>query len=379
MLRTFSLTFLFLIAAGSFPNDAAAQVVFGDPPAASARFVYQSWTIEDDLTGDDRKLSQWYFPVYGFIPVSERWEIHISSASAGTQSDSSGNDVSITGLNDTRISVLRSLLNNRVLVGAGLNLPTGKAALDPDQSGLRQLLTADFLNVPSKIYGEGFGLFVEAAYSRQIDKLMFGVGAGFLLNSSYSPLDGVDGYNPGNRLIVAANAAYRHRLGTAYSYLRRTEFAVSSQGGTDVYKVGAITEFLLGTTINKEQFEIDAGLRIIFRQADSRLVAGGLTEYEHNNYGNDLRFYSNLGYRMEGIGKPLMLIDYKRVGANGFGSGDDEYAGKSNLFGIGAGFEKSVTDRLDVSITSTAYLGSADDSRLDLTGIELALSGRMTF
>jgi hypothetical protein len=360
-------------------GSASGQVVFGQPPSADARFVFQSWTIENDITGDKRDLSQWYFPVYGFVPVAEHWEVHISSASAGTQTDSAGNDVSITGLNDTRIAVLRSLMDNRLLVGFGLNLPTGKSTLDREQSGLGQLLTSDFLNLPSKIYGEGLGVYLESAYSRQLERLTLGIGAGYLINSSYSPEEEVDDYNPGNRFTIAGTALYSYGLGTAYLFLRHNAYAASTQGDREVYKVGGITEFALGTALDYEQFEIEAGMRMLFRGTDSRLESGELAEYEQNNYGSDLRFFSSLGYNLEGIGTPVLLIDYKRVGANGFDVADDEHVGKANLFGIGVGFERSVTEQVDLSGNLKTLTGSAEDGNLDLSGFEIALAAGVVF
>lgn len=379
MICLFRTVFVAILLAGCLSGHAIAQIVFGDPPMATARFVLQSWTIDNDITGQKRDLTQWYFPVWGFIPIAESWELHVSSASAATQSDSAGTDVSITGLNDTRVSVLHSLLDNRLLLGAGLNLPTGKSTLDADQSGLGQLLTSEFLNLPSKLYGEGFGLYLETAYSEQIERMMFGVGAGILINGSYSPTEDIESYNPGNRFTVAANAAYRHNLGTAYGYFRHNYFATSTQDGSDIYKIGGITQVMMGSSFDYQQFDVDIGFRLLFRGADSRLMSNELVEYEENNYGSDVRIFSNFGYRLERIGKPVLLVDYKRVGGNGFEPGDQVYVGKSNLFGIGAGFEKTVAERFDLSATVTTYSGSAEDGDLDLSGIEVSLSGRATF
>jgi hypothetical protein len=118
---------------------------------------------------------------------------------------------------------------------------------------------------------------------------------------------------------------------------------------------------------------------MLFRQADSRLVSGGLEKYDHGNYGNDIRFYSSLGYILQDVGKPFLLVDYKKVNANGFRSSDDEYIGKSNLFGIGVGFERSVTEQIDLAASFKSYTGSANDGDLSLSGFELAFSVRATF
>jgi len=359
-------------------DTACAQVVFGEPPSGHLRFVYQSWSIDSDVTGEEYDLSQWYMPIYGFIPVSENWEIHFQSASAGSNVDSSGGDASITGLNDTRVSVLHSLLEDRLLLGLGLNLPTGKATLDPDQTGLAQLLAEEFLSFPSKSYGEGFGLYLETVYARSVGRLTYGAGIGYLINTSYSPIRDVDSYNPGNKLTIGANAVLRHDYGSAYSYIRHNIYGTSTQDDIDVYEVGPITEFALGSSFISGQFEADAGIRLLLRQADSRLVSGVLEEYEENNYGNDFRFYSDLGYRLRNIGKGSILIDYKHVSANGFSENHDLYVGKSDLFGIGIGFLRAITNQVEAYGSIKTMSGSADDENLDLSGFELSMFLRVT-
>jgi len=109
-----------------------------------------------------------------------------------------------------------------------------------------------------------------------------------------------------------------------------------------------------------------------------RTVSGELLEFEHKNYGDDLRIFTAFGYRLRGAGKASVFIDYKSISANGFESGDDKYAGKANIFGIGAGFEKSVTDEVDLSASFKSFSGSADDGNLDLSGLEIGFAVRVT-
>jgi len=378
MLLTTKHILLIVVAVLLLAGQADAQIIFGSPPSARARIVYQSWTVENDVTGHKFDVNQWYFPIYGFVPVAEDWEVHVSTATAGTKSDSSGSDVSLNGLNDTRISVLHSLLEDRLLFGAGLNIPTGKTKLDPDQTGLGQVLTTDFLNFPAKNYGEGFGLYLESAYARQVERFQFGLGTGYLLSTSYSPIKGSDKYNPGDKFVVGANAGVNHDFGTGYAYLRYSTFGKSTQDGVDVYKIGGVTEFGFGTSFNYTQFESDAGVRILLRQPDSRIVSGELVKFAHKNYGNDFRFFTNLGYRIRGVGKASVLIDYKKISANGFSTQDDEYAGKSNIFGIGAAFSRAVSEQVNLSASATTFSGSADDGNLDLSGLEVAFTASVT-
>ncbi len=355
--------------------NAVAQINYGDPPSISSRLVYQTWSVKS-TSGTDYNLDQWYFPVYGYLPIEEDWEVRVTTASAGSRSDSSGNQVSITGLNDTRISALHSLLDKSLLIGIGLNIPTGKTKLDPEQLPLGRLLTADFFDLPAKRYGEGLGLYLEGAFAHQFAKSLAGIAMGYLLSTSYSPVTDVDDYNAGNRFTISGNLMRSHSYGRAYLYIRYNIYATSKQNGFDVHKTGAITEMAVGTSLAIDEFEGSGGLRLLLRQADSRLVDGVLRQFEQNNYGSDLRFFSSLGYRMEDIGKASILIDYKKVASNGFSQGNDEYVGESNLFSVGIQFERAVNTRFLLGASIKAHSGSGDDGNLDLSGYEVSLIAR---
>ena len=360
------------------PAVTNAQVVYGDPAQGSVRFVYQSWTVDDDISGEEFDLSQWYFPVYAFIPIYDNTEIHFSTATAGSSTDSAGSDISLAGMNDTRLSVLHSLYEDRILLGMGLNLPTGKTKLDQEENIVGNLLTADFLSLPAKRYGEGFGLYMEAAYAERISNVSFGGGIGYQLNASYSPVEDIESYNPGNRFVIAVNGMLEHQYGTVYSYIRYNSFGVATQDDVDVYKMGAITEFSVGSHILYQSFKMHGGVRVLLRSPDEHLVDGSLVEFDENNNGSEFRFFSDFGYELRNIGLASILLDYKLVSANGFDESSEFFDGKATLFGIGAAFERDLSERFTAEAQIKSYSGSADDGNVDLSGLEIGLMLRVT-
>jgi hypothetical protein len=364
------------VAVGSF-SSADAQVVYGDPFQASARFIYQSWTVDDDISGNKFDLSQWYFPVFALVPIYDNTEIHLSTATAGSSTDSTGNDISLTGLNDTRLSVLHSVYNDRLLLGMGLNLPTGKTRLDQNETVIGELLTADFLSLPAKRYGEGFGVYLEGAYAEKISNITLGGGLGYLLNSSYSPSEDVDSYDPGNRFVIAVNGSVDHQYGDVYAYVRYNYFGIATQDGVDVYKIGPIAEISLGSNVLYQNFRLHGGFRVLLRGADERLVEGNLVKFEENNNGSEFRFFSDLGYNLRNIGLASILLDYKHVSANGLSESSDLYEGKASLFGIGAAFERVLTENFIAGAQFKSYSGSANDGDVSLSGLELGVTLRL--
>ncbi|HDS01735.1 MAG TPA: hypothetical protein ENO07_06915, partial [candidate division Zixibacteria bacterium] len=156
------LTIIFLLTALLFIyQPLEGQIVFGQPPSGEMKFIYQSWTIADSAD-NEISLNQWVLPLYGFVPVRDNVEIIFTSSTAGSNREfNDGSDASLTGLNDTRLAVYGSFFEDRVVLGAGINLPTGKKSLDNDEIGVVNLLTESFLNFPIKNYGEGFGATLE--------------------------------------------------------------------------------------------------------------------------------------------------------------------------------------------------------------------------
>jgi hypothetical protein len=359
------------------------QIVFGQPPSGEIKFIYQSWDVTND-DGEEISLSQWVIPVYGFVPIQDNLEVVFTSSTAGSSrelNDGSGTatDASLSGLNDSRLAVYASFLEDRVLLGAGVNLPTGKKALDNDEVGVVNLLTESFLNFPVKNYGEGFGATLEAGYARTFDNLSFGAGAAYVLKASYEPLEGTDDYKPGNVIRLAAFGSARRdqfsgRLSVVYNMFGEDEL-----DGNPVFQDGDIFDLTGEFRYREDRISTLLGLRQLIRGKDKRLDAGELVTEAEKSHGAETRIYGEVGYSAtERIGVKA-LLDYQYVAANGYDEDHVRGFGSSNYFGIGAGLTGAFSKVLSGVAEFEYFTGSADDSALDLSGWQLVLGVGASF
>jgi hypothetical protein len=368
MLRSIVIVMSLLIAV----SQAEAQIEYGKPPSASAGFVYQSWTIKSG-SGDKSELSQWYFPLYGYLPVAESWEIHATVSSAGSRSDSAGVEASISGLNDSRVSLLHSTLENRLLLGVGINVPTGKSELEGEQVALGRLLAEDYLDIPSKRFSEGMGLDLECAYVHDAGDFTVGGAADYYISTSHSPVRGVSEYNDGSVFTIAVNVMRDHRFGRASLSIKHRVYATSTQENFGIYKIGPITELAMYSDLAVEKVSANGGIRVLFRRADSRLESGTLTRYEKNNNGTEIRLFASLGYSLQRIGVGSIQLGYKHIAANAYELDEEDYIGSSSLYSFGVGLTRNLSGRYWGAIGLAARTGSADGGYLDLSGSEFTL------
>jgi hypothetical protein len=362
-----------------FYQPLEGQVVFGQPPTGEMKFIYQSWTLTYD-DGDEIKLSQWVVPINVYVPISDNWEVMLSSSTAGSSLDlADGSESSLSGLNDTRFSVYRSFLDDRVLLGVGLNLPTGKKALDNDEVGITNLLTESFLNMPVKNYGEGFGLHLEGGYAHKVDIYSFGAGAGYTIKGSYEPLNGSTDYKPGNHLRLGGFASVAKDRFTGSFSLIYNAFGEDKLDGEPLFKDGSMVDIRLIGGYANESIATSLGLRGILRGKDKRITSDVLETEAEKSHGTETRVFGRISYALNEKYVIRALVDYKGVAANGYDEGHVRYFGSSNYFGIGFGGSGLFGEILRGFAEFEYFSGSADDGDIDLSGWEIALGLGATF
>lgn len=112
-----------------------------------------------------RRATQVSIPVTAAVPFGPAWTFDVTTVyvtgtvhydrvnSAGGVS--SGGDASLTGLSDTRVRVTGRLFDDRFVVTAGLNAPTGRRLLDSTQLLATRALAAPALGMGAPPVGAG--------------------------------------------------------------------------------------------------------------------------------------------------------------------------------------------------------------------------------
>ncbi len=373
--------FVLLLLAGALfgSQPLEGQIVFGQPPAGDAKFVLQSWTITDTADAET-SLTQWVIPIAAFVPVRDNMEVIVTSSTASSSQDIEGGESnSLNGLNDTRVALYGSLFEDRFMWGVGLNLPTGKKALNNEEIGIVNILTEEFLNYPIKNYGEGFGLNIEGGYARSFDIYTVGIGAGYIFKTSYEPLDGVEDYKPGNILRTGGYASfksegYRGNIAAVFHL-----FSDDELDGEPVFRDGNIIDLRLELALLENPASASIGFRQLIRGKEKRIIGGEFMTEPEKSRGDESRVSGRAGYAVNENMTIRLLLDYKRVAANGY---DDEHVrsfGSSNYFGIGFGGSAILSEVLHGFGEFEYFSGNADDSALDLSGWQIAIGAGATF
>jgi len=212
------------------------------------------------------KVSELAIPLFVIVPVTQSLSFDVGSAfaqsrvvetTAGTSTTSS-----ISGLTDTQVRANYVLGTDFVVLTAGLNLPTGRATVAPNQLVAASLIGSDFLNLPVPAMGIGFGGTGGVAVARPIgDDWNLGAGLSMRKSAEYSPVDAAGGtplrYQPGNeyRARVGVDRAFgtgRITLGVTYSTFGDDNLAGS------VYNTGNryLTQFSLDNTVGPGQLTV---------------------------------------------------------------------------------------------------------------------------
>ena len=355
------------------------QIVFGQPPAGDLKLVYQSWTIEDSA-GAQTKLTQWVVPIMAYIPVHDNWEVIFSSSTAGSTVDlDNSSNTDLSGLNDTRISVYTSFLNDRLMLSMGLNLPTGKKALTNEEVGVTGWLTESFLNFPIKNYGEGFGINFEAGYARTVDIYSFGMGAGYIFKTAYEPLDGTDDYKPGNQLRLGGFGSFNNDQILGSLSMVYYIFADDELDGEPVFRDGNMADLKLQFGFIQGNVVTIVGFREILRSKDKRIEDSQLVTEAEKSHGAESRVYLQSELTVNEKLAVKGLINYKRIAANGYDDTSLRSLGSSNYLGLGFGGEAAMTDIIKAYGQFEYYTGSADDGDYDLNGWQIVVGMGATF
>ncbi len=190
---------IIILALGLFLSASMAfgQVVYNQPASGSAGMVYSHWTMED--SDGKATLNQFFVPMNGFIPLKDNLEARFYLSNISNTLEQSDTDYEVNGLGDIRIQFNQSLFNDRWLASLGLNLPTGKKKLNlSDEWPVMEYLAKDYLSLPGRRLGEGFGFNLLTGAATQAGGMQLGASVEYRYNGAYEAYEEGGDYNPGD-------------------------------------------------------------------------------------------------------------------------------------------------------------------------------------
>ena len=202
-----------LLAIGAFAlilllsaSNGYSQIVLGQSGTGNTGFAITNWKL--DFGDSTHQIDQFWVPLSGFVPLGDNTEARVFLATANSDLTRASKEYKLAGLSDLRMQFSRSYAEDRYLISAGANLPTGKAQLQiTDAIPVLDMLAESFLEFPMRRYGEGFGFNVLLGTARHWGKGNVGLSVRYEYLGSYKPYKAgdstvVDDYNPGDLLNI---------------------------------------------------------------------------------------------------------------------------------------------------------------------------------
>ena len=328
----------------------------------SAGASFQFWHADRDQV---RQLS---VPVTFVFPVNERLRLDVATSPAFSGIETGGT-ANLGGPSDTRISGSYLLAEEKFLLTFGVNVPSGKSALKPEEFSVAGILALHALDFQVPILGQGVDVSGGFVMAQRLSGFVLGIGAGYLMRGSFKPVfDSGYEYNPADEISFSLGVdrplSRRSKLMFDASY---TLYGDDAANGTSVFKSGdRITlQALYYTSGELMTYVLSVRNRM---QGKNELGSGTLIPERENSNGNELELN---GIASLGLSRKTSL----RGALEGKLYSDNAYKrGGATVGGIGGGLSKSIGSSLVFDADFRFYLG-----KLNVGTREVNLLGAKVF
>lgn len=363
--RSLCMLVIALVIATTFAGSSSAQVIYGQPTSGDLSVSYQSWTVKQ---GDEETtISQFAIPLGAFVPVQDNFDISLYVANATSTLETATQDFSLGGLSDVRMQANHSFANDQLLFSVGLNLPTGKKALDlTEEYFVLQALSANYLDFPIRRYGEGFGFNLLFAGATVLgDNVRGGAGIMYQYAGSYQPYDGFTDYDPGDVISVNAgldigSAPMSWTIDIVYS-----TFTTDQIDGIKTFKQSSQLDTRLSARYVGEQQMFAGYVGYLMRGDNTQYVADGDELDPFKLYGNEFLIAGRYVRQFGAVWHAGPSVELRLIGGN------DLDMESSSVFGVGASIGRELGSNLAASGGFKYYSGSADGGDIDLSGYQI--------
>jgi hypothetical protein len=157
----------------------------------AAGISFESWKAKDN------KVTEMSIPVMFIYPYSPKISLYAMTSPVSSNLEA-GEKYSLSGLSDLKWGGHVLTLNNRLLITLGMNLPTGKHALEMEEYSVASALSVPAFNFRTPTLGQGFDVQLGANSAMEMGSMVLGYGASYLMKGKFKPLkEYEDAYNPG--------------------------------------------------------------------------------------------------------------------------------------------------------------------------------------
>ncbi len=269
---------------------------------------------------------------------------------------------------DTKVNLsyyAENILGINVLLGLDFNVPTGRTNLNDND--IDALMDPDL--VPITSWGEGFDINPSVTLVKSWDKVVLGVGGGYLWRDSYDYSKDFEDYDPGDILRVTGEFRYYPsdrwllRFYTSYTWYEEDEV-----DGEDFYEPGDLLEFGAGVVYEESPWRFNMDISSYFRKKDRvETSAGDIRKEDHNSYGDEFVLRSGLKYAISDKQSVFGLLNLMRIEPNGYSHQDRFYKGRRQKAELGLGWQWKFANDYRLQLVSSLYILHDEETALHPT------------
>ena len=339
-------------------------------PQASALIgaEYRSVSFGDGYRGT-KVLSEFAVPIGMTVPLGRRFTADVGTYFvSASMTDDADSTFTISGLTDVIVRGAFQLKQDVAVLTVSLNLPTGTATLDDDQTRVAGATATDLIPYPVQNFGSGFNVTTGVALAAPVGSWALGIAGSYRLNGAYEPFSSIDtSLTPGGEVRMRLGADRivgqgRVSLGVTYSTFSSDDFgARSNKPGARIIPQ-ASWAFPVGNN------SLSLYLWDIYRSAGQDTTLGG----KENTLALGAIFSLRTG---RNVLRPQ--LEY-RMAQKDFGSGMEA---NGNLLGLSLRYALAASSRLTVVPGMRLDVGSLPDgaTSTSFTGYNASLTIRTTF
>jgi hypothetical protein len=363
-----------LALASLFAAEAACQIVFDQPGSFAMKFNYSGWSL-DPASGPKESISQMAFGLSGFVPIRDNFEARYQIVSGYNNLDMSGTQTDMLGLGDLRLQFAHSFSKDRLLLSGGFNLPTGKRELDSGgERRIIEFLSRDYLSLPLRRYGEGFGFNLQAGGAAERGPFKCGMSGVYDYCGSYKPYAESGEYNPGDAFSLNATAGatsgrieYAGDIGFSF-------FGTDALDGREIYRQAPQFSTRLMATLPGERYSTTLGMRMILRGRNKRYdLIDGAIDSQLKKYGDEFDVFIRVARTLGADWKIGGLIGTRQILSG------EEDLGKSSLLNFAVDLGRDLSRNLGLDLGVMYHTGSTDGGLLDIGGFQISGGLRVSY
>ena len=358
-------------------SSSHSQIIYGQPGFGNPQFIYTHWSIDNknELLGEI-KISQTVIPFVGFIPLKDNLEMHVFVASTNNTMEYASNELSFSGLSDLKIQLNQSLKDDRFLLSASFNLPTGKKKLNLSTETdsvitewyILETLARDFLDFPIRRLGGGVGFNLLAGAATTVNDIRLGGGIAYNYKGTYEPYAGADDYNPGDVFKINAGGDLQKGSLLWSLNLAYTTYTADLMDGQKSFKQSPHFNIALGAVYKKKNITFGNHINYLSRGKNIVYDSTEIVLSKLQMFGDELSFNSYFNWQHMTGWYLTPTVSYRKISDN------ELNLGSAKLFSFGINTGKPIKEKYEINTGFKIYTGSAYGGDIDLSGYQFTIS-----